>query len=267
MDFNKIKEAITKRQEMQEPNPKSKKVKGTGLSVYEGGNEKTPTGRSNAFTESGLTEETLLDYANRYKFPTTSNKDFQEAQIAYLESTPEGKKVIKDMMDKYGMPKAGTLADGMLGARTFEIMKAVEEVDKKKNQPPLPPPPRKYKDIREELLDSGYFEDGRQMDFPSYMVPGIENNPNANNFAGLFNTRTGKVSPVRKEDYGKFAMSGVARRYLEERIKSHPEEFDLDTVPDQYGYIYRRKTGEKTGNSKIKMDMSTGEVKVIKNNK
>jgi hypothetical protein len=130
MDFNKIKEAIAKRQEMQEPNPKSKKVKGTGLSVYEGGNEKTPTGRSNAFTESGLTEETLIDYANRYKFPTTSNKDFQEAQIAYLESTPEGKKVIKDMMDKYGMPKAGTLADGMLGARTFEIMKANKNAEK-----------------------------------------------------------------------------------------------------------------------------------------
>jgi hypothetical protein len=257
MDFNKIKEAIAKRQEMQEPNPKSKKVKGTGLSVYEGGNEKTPTGRSNAFTESGLTEETLLDYANRYKFPTTSNKDFQEAQIAYLESTPEGKKVIKDMMDKYGMPKAGTLADGMLGARTFEIMKAVENITPKE-QPKEKP--------KVEPADE-YFLDSRQTDFPSYMVPGLNYTTNANNFAGLINTRTGKVSPVRKEDYDKFAMSGVARRYLEERIKSNPEEFDLDTFPDQRGYIYRKKTGEKTGNSKIKMDMSTGEVKVIKNNK
>jgi hypothetical protein len=180
MDFNKIKEAITKRQEMQEPNPKSKKVKGTGLSVYEGGNEKTPTGRSNAFTESGLTEETLLDYANRYKFPTTSNKDFQEAQIAYLESTPEGKKVIKDMMDKYGMPKAGTLADGMLGARTFEIMKAVENITpkeepkpKEKPNPEVPPKQEDKKteysftwrdDNKEGGQDTYYFKDKASYD-------------------------------------------------------------------------------------------------------
>jgi hypothetical protein len=98
------------------------------------------------------------------------------------------------------------------------------------------------------------------------MVPGLEYTTNANNFAGLVNTRTGKIAPVRKEDYNKFALSGPARRYLEARIKSNPEEFDLETVPDQYGYIYRKKTGEKTGNSTFKMDTNTGEVKVIRNN-
>jgi hypothetical protein len=252
MDLARIHQIVVDKMARQEPTPKSKKVKGTGLSVYGGGLEKTPTGRSNAFTESGLTEETLLDYASRYNFPTTSNKDFQKAQIAYLESTPEGKKVIKGMMDKYGMPKAGTLADGILGARTFEIMKAVENITPKE-QPKVEPADE-------------YFLDGRQMDFPSYMIPGLEYTTDANNFAGLFNTRTKKIAPVRKEDYDKFAMSGVARKNLEARIKSNPEEFDLDTFPDQRGYIYRKKTGEKTGNSKIKMDMSTGEVKVIKNN-
>jgi len=180
MDFNKIKEAITKRQEMQEPNPKSKKVKGTGLSVYEGGNEKTPTGRSNAFTESGLTEQTLLDYASRYNFPTTSNKDFQKAQIAYLESTPEGKKVIQNMMNKYGMPKAGTLADGMLGARTFEIMNAVENITpkeepkpKEKPNPEVPPKQEDKKteysftwrdDNKEGGQDTYYFKDKASYD-------------------------------------------------------------------------------------------------------
>lgn len=154
MDLARIHQIVVDKMARQEPTPKSKKVKGTGLSVYGGGVEKTPTGRSNAFTESGLTEETLLDYASRYNFPTTSNKDFQKAQIAYLESTPEGKKVIQNMMNKYGMPKAGTLADGILGARTFEIMNAVENITPKEEPKPKEKPkqevPPKQEDKKTE---------------------------------------------------------------------------------------------------------------------
>lgn len=154
MDLTRIQQIISNKKSKQEPTPKSKKVKGTGLSVYGGGVEKTPTGRSNAFTESGLKEETLLDYASRYNFPTTSNKDFQKAQIALLESTPEGKKVIQNMMDKYGMPKAGTLADGILGARTFEIMNAVENITPKEEPKPKEKPkqeaPPKQEDKKTE---------------------------------------------------------------------------------------------------------------------
>lgn len=124
-------QAILSNRDSEGPGPKSKKVKGTGLSIYAGGNEKTPTGKRNAFSESGLTEDMLLEYANKYKFPTTSNKDFQQAQLDMLSSTDEGKAVINNMVQKYGMTKAGTLADDILGARTFEMMNAVRSMTPK----------------------------------------------------------------------------------------------------------------------------------------
>ena len=262
MDLARIHQIVVDKMARQEPTPKSKKVKGTGLSVYGGGVEKTPTGRSNAFTESGLTEETLLDYASRYNFPTTSNKDFQKAQIAYLESTPEGKKVIKGMMDKYGMPKAGTLADGILGARTFEIMKAVEDVSKQKTKAPSPPPPSE-----EWIREGGYSN-------PTFWVPGGEvlgysgaEPRNPDTFGGVYSERTGKIAPVRKEDYKKFALGGYPARYLERLMQEKPELFDFDTYVDNYGDIYRRKKGQNEGKKEViksKFNPKTGESTVIK---
>jgi hypothetical protein len=159
---------------------KSKKVKNTGLSVYGGGIEKTPTGMSNAFVESGLSENDLIEYANKYNFPTTSNKEFQQAQLNYLQSTPEGQNIIKNMMQKYGMPKAGTLADGILGARTFEIMNAVENITpkeepkpKEKPNPEVPPKQEDKKteysftwrdDNKEGGQDTYYFKDKASYD-------------------------------------------------------------------------------------------------------
>lgn len=102
-----------------------KKIKGTGLVLYSGGKEKTPTGRSNAFSESGLTEKDILDFASKYDLPITSNKDFQQAQYDLLNSTARGRMVIRDMEKKYGKTKAGNFADNMLGARTFDMIKAL----------------------------------------------------------------------------------------------------------------------------------------------
>lgn len=42
------------------------------------------------------------------------------------------------MIQKYGMPKAGTLADDILGARTFEMMDAVEKISAKQEQKSQP---------------------------------------------------------------------------------------------------------------------------------
>lgn len=262
MDLARIQQIISNKMAKQEPTPKSKKVKGTGLSMYAGGNEKTPTGRSNAFTESGLTEETLLDYASRYNFPTTSNKEFQQAQLNYLQSTPEGQNIIKNMMQKYGMPKAGTLADGMLGARTFEIMKSIEDVDKKKTKDPSPAPPNE-----EWIREGGYYN-------PSFWVPGGEvlgysgaEPRNPDTFGGVYSGRTGKIAPVRKEDYKKFALGGYPARYLERLMKEKPELFDFDTYVDNYGDIYRRKKGQEEGKKEIiksKFNPKTGESTVIK---
>jgi len=138
---------------MQRVNPsgdpeKGVKVPGTGLVLYPGGTQKTPTGLSNAFSASGLTAEDLLAYAKKYNLPTTSNKEFQQAQYDMLTQTPEGRDALKSMIVKYGAPKSGIYADGMLGARTVDMMFAtpsrpMEEpvrYDMKYNNPILPAP-------------------------------------------------------------------------------------------------------------------------------
>jgi len=98
-----------------------RKVPGTGLTLYES-KEKTPTGLSNSFSSGGLTPDDLIEYARKYNLPTTSNREFQQAQYDMLMKTPEGRDAIKAMEDKYGKPRAGTYADNMLGARTLDMM-------------------------------------------------------------------------------------------------------------------------------------------------
>jgi hypothetical protein len=102
-----------------------KEEKKVGLTVYAGGKEKTPTGLSNAFSENeaGLTPEMLAQYAADYNLPTTSNRAFQEAQLALLQSTPQGQAQLQKMYERYGMPKAGTYADDILGVRTQALVK------------------------------------------------------------------------------------------------------------------------------------------------
>ena len=111
-----------------------KKVGNTGLTLYEGGIEKTPTGMSNAFSESGLTPEILLEYATKYNLPTTSNKEFQEAQISLLQSTPQGQQKLQEMYEMYGVPKAGTYADNLLGARTMSLMQGLKDVNQMREE-------------------------------------------------------------------------------------------------------------------------------------
>ena len=126
---------------------KGVKVPGTGLVLYPGGTQKTPTGLGNAFSESGLTADDILAYAKKYNLPTTSNKAFQEAQYNLLNKTPEGRASLSAMERKYGLPKAGKYADDILGARTIEMMMATnrppeEHIPREKNPPnfKLPPP-------------------------------------------------------------------------------------------------------------------------------
>jgi hypothetical protein len=139
-----------------------KKVEGTGLVLYGGGKEKTPTGRNNAFTESGLSKDDLLAYAAKYDLPTTSNKEFQQAQYDLLNSTARGRGIIKAMEEKYGKPAAGTYADGMLGARTIDMMRASagkpeEPVLLERTPPGLKMPPPKITDIpRQKSKWDGY---------------------------------------------------------------------------------------------------------------
>jgi hypothetical protein len=133
--------SILNRREMggsgDDPKPKPKKVKDTGLVLYES-NEKTPTGKSNSFSSNNKTDEDLIAYAKKYNFPTTSNADFQQAQYDYLNSTPEGKEIINQMVSKYGMPRSGSYADNYLGARASEMMRNIELLNQEPNRPKYP---------------------------------------------------------------------------------------------------------------------------------
>lgn len=113
--------------------PKSKKITGTGLSIYEGGVERTPTGKSNAFASSGLTPEEVVVYAKNYGLPVTSNKEFQQAAIDRLSSTPIGQQYLAEMQKVYGATKAGTFVDDILGVRTKYLLQGLDNVNKNRD--------------------------------------------------------------------------------------------------------------------------------------
>ena len=113
---------ILNKKDSQEPD---KPVKGTGLVIYGGGKEKTPTGQDNSFRNSGITLDSLQSFAKNYNLPTTSNKDLQDAMVKLLSSTEAGKKSLEEIDKKYGKTKAGTLSDNILGARTVDMMQSL----------------------------------------------------------------------------------------------------------------------------------------------
>ena len=108
------------------------KIPGTGLTLYGGGKETTPTGMKNAAIESGVTPEFVLESIKKYKLPITSNKDFQEALVKKLATTELGQQKLAEVEKKYGKTKAGTIVDNFLGARTRYLLNGLDEVNKLK---------------------------------------------------------------------------------------------------------------------------------------
>ena len=104
------------------------KIPGTGLTLYKGGIEKTPTGMSNAASEAGLTPESILMAVKKLGLPSTSNKDFQEAAIKKLASTELGQKHLAEMEKIYGPTKTGSYVDNILGARTRFLLDGLGKV-------------------------------------------------------------------------------------------------------------------------------------------
>lgn len=102
-----------------------------GLEFYKGGKTRegsiTPTGQSNSFENNmyNITEDDAYDIAEKYGFRTTNSKDFQTDLLDYTnQHHPE---LIKDVLKKFGETNAGTLYDGILGARTMYLLKVYKE--------------------------------------------------------------------------------------------------------------------------------------------
>lgn len=105
-------------------------IKGTGLTLYGGGVEKTPTGMSNAAAAGGVTPEIVLTAIKEHNLPTTSNKEFQEALIKQLASTELGQQQLAEMEKTYGPTKSGSYVDNILGARTKYLLNSLDKVRK-----------------------------------------------------------------------------------------------------------------------------------------
>lgn len=128
MDIKKIQEAIAQRQAMSEQEPGPKK---SGIKFYEGGNEKTPTGKTGAYNEDfDVNPEMLLNWIKEKKFTDKGNKEFQTELLSRLQAHPEYKNVIGAVEKTYGPTKAGVYDDGLFGSRTVALMSAYDEADK-----------------------------------------------------------------------------------------------------------------------------------------
>jgi hypothetical protein len=102
-----------------------------GLTFYKGGKTHegsiTPTGKLNSFdnNEYGITEKDAYEIAENHGFRTTNNKDFQTDLLNYVKQNhPE---LIKEVLKKFGQTNAGTLYDGIIGARTMYLLKFFKE--------------------------------------------------------------------------------------------------------------------------------------------
>lgn len=132
MDISRIQQAIAQRGAMSgEQTPQGPKPKKSGITFFEGGNEKTPTGKTGAYNEDfDVTPEFLNQWIKDNKFTDASNKEFQTQLLDKLKSHPEYKNVIGNVEKTYGTTKAGVYDDGIFGARTVALMSAYDEANK-----------------------------------------------------------------------------------------------------------------------------------------
>jgi hypothetical protein len=135
------------------------KIPGTGLTLYQGGKETTPTGMRNAAIESGVTPEVVLDSIQRFKLPTTSNKEFQEEIVKRLATTQLGQEKLAEVEKIYGKTKAGTIVDNFLGARTKSLLDGLNEISQlreiEENRPQFLPEYRDGSKVPNKMLSFG----------------------------------------------------------------------------------------------------------------
>lgn len=167
-----------------------------GLVFYKGGIEKTPTGKDNAFNKNnaGLTEEDVYKTAQELGFRTDNNINFQTDLFSYLQK--HNPKAFEDMLKEYGLPKAGTPVDDMIGVRTLNALGII------KNTPKDTPKETPAKTVEKKELRK---YEGTSVFFPTPYSSG------AGALVGFFNESTRKFTPIAPEDYERFAVPGYAK--------------------------------------------------------
>ncbi len=117
------------------------KMQTGGLQPYTQSNTQagstTPTGQSSLINNSQMTPAQIQALAQQFGFRTDSNQNLQTDLYNYaLQNQPQA---YNQVMSKYGQTNAGTFADGMLGARTTDLLSALTVP---KPVPPTPQPQR-----------------------------------------------------------------------------------------------------------------------------
>jgi len=95
----------------------------------------TPTGQSSLINNSNMTPEQIAALAQQYGFRTDSNKNLQEDLFGYAQKNQP--QAYNAVMGKYGQTNSGSFVDGMLGARTTDLLQSLQ-----RPQPPAPQPAR-----------------------------------------------------------------------------------------------------------------------------
>ena len=224
--------------------------KGGGLKEYKGGKTATPTGRSNEFSYAGGLDSYLQE-AQRRGLDVSNVKSADELQgriYDSLMSSKEGQDVIKGMWKDYGdtlkgsgkvLPKnlseqdltnlRSSFVDNKLGARTQMILERIPQ------KPPQAPPQTPTQAPPQAPPQMGY--EGSPVYLPG--VKGAIPGGTSNITSALvgFMSRGGEYTPIRPEDYQKYAVP----QWAQEKMARNEEDEYLRTVLGAGRYKGRKK--------------------------
>lgn len=114
----------------------SKKMQIGGLQSYTASNTPqgavTPTGQSSLASNSPLTLEQIRAMASDFGFRTDSNVNLQSDLFKYAQENQPA--AYTSVMDRFGQTNAGTFNDGILGARTGELMSMLRKQQQPQQQ-------------------------------------------------------------------------------------------------------------------------------------
>ena len=210
------------------------KKSGGQITPYAGGNERTPTGRTNEFSYAGGLNDYLkvaqargLDISN-----LQSAGDLQGRIYDSLMSSPQGQDVLRGMWRDFGDTRAGSgqvlpqnlseqdlaglrssFADDKLGGRTQMVLNMI-----KPRVPEVPQTPQKQREY-----------EGNPVYLPG--VEGATGGPITNALVG-FVTDKGEYSRINPEDYKRFAVPSWAQEQV-------AKGFDENYVKSKLGGYYK----------------------------